>query len=65
MGTHDVTEAGYRDWSIAAAVEQRRIAASEADDFRVKWGHNPQAYARLLTAPVDQGGLAAWATRAR
>jgi hypothetical protein len=59
MPEHNIAEARFREWAIAAAIEQRRIPARDRDTYRARWDGNPTAYYRLLCARVEDGGLAA------
>jgi hypothetical protein len=44
---------------VAAAVRDRKIAATDADRYRRLLREQPETYRRLLTASVQEGGLAA------
>lgn len=46
-----------RDVLIAQAVKDRKIAAHDVGKYRRWYDGNPAAYAHLLTASVEHGGL--------
>lgn len=48
-----------RDSVIARAVNDRKIAADRADDYKRMYDANPNGMFNLLIAPVAQGGLVA------
>jgi hypothetical protein len=59
VSTHAENVAAYRDLLIANAVKARKIAPDRADDYRRLFDADPHGVKRLLTAPVEEGGLMA------
>lgn len=59
MPTHSENVNAYRDLLIGRAVSARKIAPDRAEDFRRLFAADPNTVERLLTAPVEQGGLMA------
>lgn len=59
MATTQHNVHAYRETLIGNAIRARKIAADRADDYRRLYDADPVTITRLLTAPVEQGGLMA------